>query len=275
MENVKHIISLGAGVQSSTLALMAAAGEIGPMPDAAVFADTMAEPASVYTWLDWIETQLPFPVFRVSAGDLAADTLLMRTTADGRKYSRTNIPFFVKNSKGKLGKIKFRSCTRDFKIRPIMKFQRRFANIKRGQKAVGVVSWIGISTDEASRMKDSREPWVLNRYPLIEIGMSRNDCLQWFRDKSFPQPPRSACVFCPYHNNDEWRRLRDTEPAEFAKAIEFEKQLQKNKETTSNFASTPFLHRDLVTIDKVDLATPAERGQPNLFQNECEGICGV
>lgn len=67
MDRVKHIISLGAGVQSSTMALMAAAGEITPMPDCAIFADTQAEPKSVYKWLDWLEGQLPFPVIRVVA----------------------------------------------------------------------------------------------------------------------------------------------------------------------------------------------------------------
>ncbi|MBF9664240.1 hypothetical protein IAI33_11380, partial [Streptococcus pseudopneumoniae] len=45
------ILSLGAGVQSSTLALMAAAGEITPMPDIAIFADTGWESAVVYKWL--------------------------------------------------------------------------------------------------------------------------------------------------------------------------------------------------------------------------------
>lgn len=65
---MKHIISLGAGVQSSTLALMAVHGEITPMPDAAIFADTQAEPQSVYKWLDWLEMQLPFPVHRVTKG---------------------------------------------------------------------------------------------------------------------------------------------------------------------------------------------------------------
>ena len=65
---MKHIISLGAGVQSSTMALMAAKGEITPMPDAAIFADTGWEPKYVYDWLDWLETQLPFPVHRVSGG---------------------------------------------------------------------------------------------------------------------------------------------------------------------------------------------------------------
>ena len=43
-EGVKNIISLGAGVQSTTMALMAACGELLPMPDAAVFADTQDEP---------------------------------------------------------------------------------------------------------------------------------------------------------------------------------------------------------------------------------------
>jgi len=50
---MKHFLSLGAGVQSSTMALMAAKGQIGPMPDAAIFADTQWEPRHVYTWLNW------------------------------------------------------------------------------------------------------------------------------------------------------------------------------------------------------------------------------
>lgn len=66
---MKRILSLGAGVQSSTLALMAAHGEI-ERPDCAIFADTQAEPESVYRWLDWLETQLPFPVLRVTKGEM-------------------------------------------------------------------------------------------------------------------------------------------------------------------------------------------------------------
>ena len=58
------ILSLGAGVQSSTLALMAAAGEITPMPDIAIFADTGWESAVVYKWLAFLESVLPFPVTR-------------------------------------------------------------------------------------------------------------------------------------------------------------------------------------------------------------------
>jgi 3'-phosphoadenosine 5'-phosphosulfate sulfotransferase (PAPS reductase)/FAD synthetase len=70
-----HVISLGAGVQSSTMALMAARGLIKPMPDCAIFADTGAEPEAVYRHLDWLEDQLPFPVHRVSAGNLADEIM--------------------------------------------------------------------------------------------------------------------------------------------------------------------------------------------------------
>lgn len=64
------------------MALMAAHGKITPMPHAAIFADTQAEPESVYRWLDWLEKQLPFPVHRVTAGSLFKDTLRIRERKD-------------------------------------------------------------------------------------------------------------------------------------------------------------------------------------------------
>ena len=50
-----RVISLGAGVQSTALALIAAHGEIGPMPDCAIFADTQWEPQIIYDHLNWLE----------------------------------------------------------------------------------------------------------------------------------------------------------------------------------------------------------------------------
>ena len=63
------VLSLGAGVQSTTVALMAAVGEIKPMPDCAIFADTRWEPKAVYDHLDRLTAALPFPVHVVSAGN--------------------------------------------------------------------------------------------------------------------------------------------------------------------------------------------------------------
>lgn len=301
-----HIISLGGGVQSSMTSLAAGIGEITPMPAGAIFADTKGEPQSVYKWLDWLEIQLPFPVYRVSAGSLAAASLRMHVTSDGRAYSQTNIPFFTRNDDGSQGKIKFRGCTRDFKLNQIHKKQREIISAqlpewrrkhKAALKALRearkekrpqprdaweecqldalLISWIGISLDEATRMKPSREPWISHRWPLIEKGISRADCLRWMEEHGYPKPPRSACIYCPFHNNNEWRRLKNEEPRDFARAARFEKQLQATKARSSNFKTTPFLHRSLVQLARVDLSTAEERGQINFFENECEGVCGV
>jgi len=101
MSDSIHILSLGAGVQSSTLALMAAVGEVTPMPKAAIFADTQAEPASVYKWLDWLEGRLPFPVRRVTKGSLEEMALSVRTSATGKRYTKHGVPAFLLDARGK------------------------------------------------------------------------------------------------------------------------------------------------------------------------------
>jgi len=273
-----HIISLGAGVQSSCMALMAAKGEITPMPTAAIFADTQAEPKSVYDWLDWLETQLPFPVYRVTAGSLTERITTTRTNRKtGNKYYSNMIPAFVRNQDGSKG-IVGRSCTTDFKMIPILRKQRELGKIKRGQKTVGVISWIGISLDEVRRMKPSRDKWAQNRWPLIDLRMNRHDCLNWMTRNGYPQPPRSACVYCPFHSDAEWRRLRDEEPEEFAKAAEVERGIQAAHmaiKTAGKMQGVAFLHESLVPIDQADFSTDTDHGQQVLFNNECEGMCGV
>ena len=116
-----NVISLGAGVQSTVMALMAARGEL-PMPDCAIFADTQFEPSAVYTHLDWLETQLPFPVHRVTAGNIKTDTISGFNTT-GQKFSV--IPFFTKSGMGR------RQCTREYKIAPI---RRKISELLVGKK---------------------------------------------------------------------------------------------------------------------------------------------
>ena len=280
-----HILSLGAGVQSSTLALMAAHGEVTGYPHltAAVFADTQDEPQSVYKWLDWLEAEIqrcphPFPVHRVTKGRLSKEAVKMRTTKDGRDYTRTVVPFFTVQPDGSTGKVMGRFCTVDYKVKPVLSHVRQIAGIKRGQKEVGVVQWIGISLDEIQRMKESREPWAKNAWPLIDMRMKRSDCKEWMKRKGYPEPPRSSCVYCPFHNNDEWRRLKTEEPEEFQKAVEFERRLQGSKESVDDIAGTPFLHRSMKPLDEIDFRNDIDRGQGVLdfgFNNECEGMCGV
>ncbi len=270
-----HIISLGAGVQSSTMALMAAHGEITPMPKCAIFADTQDEPKSVYTWLDWLEKQLPFPVHRVTAGKLSDDALRVHARKDGTGYWTKNlIPAFVKNLNGSRG-ITQRQCTYEYKVKVLLKNVRKLAPIKRGQTFVGVIQWIGISLNEVHRMKPSSVQWSEHRWPLIEKRVSRHDCLLWMKDNGYPEPPRSACAYCPYHSDNEWRRLKEYEPESFAMAVKFERDYQSARAQAERAGGIPFLHDSLVPLDQVDFSTDEDHGQQVMFGNECSGMCGV
>ncbi len=253
------MLSLGAGVQSSTLALMCAAGEI-EAPEIAVFADTQDEPDAVYVWLDWLEKQLPFPIRRVSQGKLSATALQVRTSAAGNRYMKPMIPVYTKDANGKRGMVG-RQCTLDYKVAPIMRA------IKHERKGRDVIQYLGISFDELERMKPSREPWMRNEYPLVEMRMSRQHCLDWMLAHGYPKPPRSACIYCPFHNNTEWKRLT---PSEFERAAEFEKQYQAAFAQTT-LDGVPYLHADRVPLADVDLS--GERQSD--FINDCEGMCGV
>lgn len=114
-----HILSLGAGIQSSTMALMAAAGEITPMPKCAIFADTQAEPKSVYTWLDWLENQLPFPVHRVTFGSLLEKSLIVHKSKSGSFYTKHSPPAYITD--GQSDGMLMRQCTANSKIAIIIR----------------------------------------------------------------------------------------------------------------------------------------------------------
>jgi len=272
-----NVLNLGAGVQSSCLALMAAKGEITPMPDFAVFADTQAEPQSVYDWLDWLEKQLPFPVYRVTKGDLTGDSLRVHIAKAGHERVQRIIPAFGLLKDGTKTAAIGRSCTADYKVQAIVREIRNRCGIKRGQKEISVTQWIGISWDELQRAKKASHEFTQHRWPLIEVKMRRHDCLNWMRQNGYPEPPRSACVYCPFHSDTEWRRLRDEEPHEFQRAIEFDKQIREvHKNHNKMLNMEVYLHNSCKPLDEIDFDSDEDKGQQVWdFQAECEGMCGV
>jgi hypothetical protein len=246
-----RVLSLGAGVQSSTLALMIAAGEL-PMIECAIFADTQSEPRKVYAWLDWLEQQLPFPVHRVTAGNLQADIL-----ADLKPEVRYLLPTYTNG--GGLGK---RQCTRHYKLRPI---RRKVRELAKGRM---VEQLIGISLDEALRMKPSGVAYIRNAYPLVEARLTRGHCIEWLWNKFQRRAPKSACKFCPFHDEDAWQQLDADEQEESFQLDEFV------RDRGADPGVQQFLHPARIPLRKVDLRTPTQRGQRD-FINECEGMCGV
>jgi hypothetical protein len=130
MTNNLRILSLGAGVQSSALALMIEKGEV-PMVDAAIFADVKGEPKAVYEWLAYLKTQITkFPIHVVTWRNLKQDIL---DAAKG-EYKAFPAPFFTKNVEtGKKGMLR-RQCTADYKIKPVVQKIRDLLSLEKGEK---------------------------------------------------------------------------------------------------------------------------------------------
>ena len=265
-----NILSLGAGVQSTTMALMAEHGEIKPMPDCAIFADTGAEPQHVYDQLEKIRSQVSYPVHTVMK-----DEGLERAIIDGLKGGKekrfAGAPFFVESDKG--GGMLRRQCTNEYKIQPIQQKVRKLLGLKRrqhGPKEVWVSMWIGISMDEMIRMKPNPVNYILNRWPLVEIQMYRYDCVKWMREHGYDEPQKSACYFCPYSDNSTWQNMMDHDPKSFDKAVKMDKLI---REGTASTTGKLYLHRSMKPLE--DCEFDPDRDQFDMFDNECEGMCGL
>lgn len=270
-----RIISHGGGTQTIALCLMAARGDIGPMPDAAIFADTGWEPREVYEWLDRIRGMLPFPVYVARrSGPNLGDYQLENVNLPPEK--RPAVPFYTRNPDGMLPK----QCNSDWKKRVVRREAKRLLRDRLGLDererfpADAVVEqWIGISTDEKERTRISDDRVIQNRYPLIELNMDRGACIEWGRVRQYPRLPRSSCIFCPFRRNDEWRHLRDHEADSFERACKFDDAIRVPH---IGFEGTAYVHRSRVPLREADLSTAEDEGQGLLgFIEECSGSCGT
>ena len=273
-DKTHKFLSLGAGVQSSTIFLMCCYGELEPI-DAAVFADTMWEPKVVYKWLDFLISEgnkHGIKIHKVQSGNIRDDALISQVRGIKSKGQRKwmAMPLFTDNPDGSVGMIR-RQCTSEYKIRPLEKKFRLLAGYKKYQRIPpgSIEVWKGISMDEANRASISDKKWITFYYPLIEKRMRRSDCRYWFTKRGLPQPPRSACLGCTYHSNREWRKIRDESPDEWRDVVAFDKAIRK----CGGKRSDVFLHHDRIPLDEVNL--DRDSSQLSLFSDECMGVCGV
>lgn len=266
----QRVLSLGAGVQSSTLALMAARGDL-PRVDYAVFADTGWEPQAVYDWLAWLETQLPFEVVRVKRDGLDLGELALAVARGDRPREGSSIPpWYVLGENGKQ-QLPLQ-CSKEFKTRVITAEVRRRLGLEPGRAWRGdpvVEMWIGMSTDELERLKDHEQAAIQNRWPLIEARMNRTDCLIWMEQRQYPQPPKSSCVFCPLRDNAAWLRMKAEAMADYERACLFDEAIRPG---FAGMEGEAFVHRRAIPLRQI---TADDRDQGDLFRGECEGMCGV
>jgi hypothetical protein len=160
-----------------------------------------------------------------------------------------------------------RSCTADFKIRVIGRRLRELGATKENPARVG----LGISVDEIARAKPGIDPkaeYQYREYPLLDLEMTRADCLRVVADAGLPPPPKSACWFCPFHRPLVWREMKRDEPELFDRAVELERVLNERRDT---------LGRDHVYLTRfgkpLDEAISPDGDQLSLLGNEDEDGC--
>lgn len=277
------VLSLGAGVQSTTLLLLSIHG-ILPKLDYAIFADTGWESEDVYNHLTWLEeksAEVGIKVLRVDNGDLRQD-VIDGVVNETKTFS--GLPLYLKRTgpeekKTGMGK---RQCTSTYKIQPIEDSLRSvILGLKPHSKApkhICIEQWIGISADEAHRAKPSPHRWKVHSFPFLgieseyfEVPWSREDCISWLQEQ-YPDKyiPRSSCLGCPFHSNSEWLRIKAS-PAEWADVVEFDKLIRRSgwgDESTTE----QYLHSSLKPLDEVKFE---EEKDVDRWGNECEGMCGV
>ena len=120
--------------------------------------------------------------------------------------------------------------------------------------------------------------WSLPRFPLFELEMTRRGCLTYLAEVAPERVvPRSACVFCPYHTDAEWRRLRDTDPDGWARALEIDDAMRNGALCAQGLDSAMYLHASRRPLREAPIDTPESRGEQYTFgfAQECEGMCGV
>lgn len=222
------VYSTGNGVQSTAMLALVATGDLPKAPF--VFANVGADSEHPATLAYLEQHARPFAeanqielvtVERVPrrgrfAGEV--ETLWSRLMHPDSR----SLPIPVRMSNGAPGT---RSCTADFKIRPIGQWMRETLGATAEDPAYVA---LGISVDEIERAVpgvDPRASYQHRVYPLLDLGLRRSDCRGVIEAAGLPVPPKSACFFCPFHDAEAWARLHRETPQLFDRACHLEETL--------------------------------------------------
>ncbi|WP_407916062.1 hypothetical protein [Kitasatospora sp. NE20-6] len=250
--------------------LLSALGEL-PLLDFAIFADTGWEPKKVYAHLDRVEREIAkpagIPILRVASGNIRSDAL-------DPAHRFASMPLYILNQDGSPGMTR-RQCTGEYKIKPIKRQVRKILGYPypaRIPVEVFAEQWIGISTDEFHRAKDADVRYTRNRFPLIELGLSRGDCLALLAEHGLESTPKSSCLGCPFHGNAQWRAIRDGDGEEWADVVDFDAQIRAGN-ARANADGRPllgqaYLHRSRVPLDRAPIDRLTRREQLSLQEQQ-------
>lgn len=105
--------------------------------------------------------------------------------------------------------------------------------------------------EDVLRQKES----AVGKYPLMEWGWSRKDCIQAIRDAGLPLPGKSSCFFCPSMKRWEIRTLYHRYPDLLRRALAIEDAAMPNLTSVRGLGRN-WAWRDFICADENQLAIP-------------------
>ncbi len=208
------VVAYGVGVDST--AMLVGLAERGERPDLILFADTGDEKPETYAYLPTINAWLDsvgFPLVTVvknarpRSGDKSlSDSCLRLGTLPALAYGRHQCSLVWK---------------RDPQHRFIKQWAPAIESWARGEKVTTCIGYDAGPRDSCRQYKaeGKESPGFTNRFPLIEWGWDRDECVGQIRAAGLPVPVKSACFHCPASKKHEIIWLRENQPAQFQKAL--------------------------------------------------------
>jgi len=251
-----EVLSYGGGVQSTCIILMAIDGKIEP-PDLIVFADTGSEMPETYATVEAI---------KVLAAAAEIEFVTVENEFKGGKHPGT-FPLHEWYLKyGRLPMVGQPRCTYNFKIYPCRREIKKRCDLSAPKPWAN--AWLGITTDEAHRAREAEIKWCSNSFPLLDLNMSRQDCINYI-SKHYPDlaVQKSGCFCCPYQSAKKWIKLKVEQPGLFSIARDMEKAAAANGVKRGLWGA-----RSIIAFDHDTRLTDFgfEVGQPLYEDFECD-----
>jgi hypothetical protein len=221
----KHVISFGAGLNSSAL-IPYLLFDKNQKIDLVVFADTGNENDYTYETVnyfkDWCKNHdTDFVIAKSKLANNLYDYCYDKNVTPSR---------FTRN------------CTKNFKITPIRKAIKEKFNIKNTRKKpFHIKMYIAITSDESHRVRDSDISYIENIYPFVDDKINREGCKTILEKYELPIPKKSGCWFCPFHKQKEWTEMLQNRPDLFEKSIKLETNSKYYPKDTSLLSHIPLV----------------------------------
>ena len=196
-----HIINLGLGVNSTAILALIKLNKLKLSNPICVFADVGAEKKETYEYLEFLKKVSPLPINIVKSDEKAGSLL------DYCKKNEILPQRFM------------RWCTDRWKRKPLEVFRKSI--VKKGDEDFKIV--IGIAEDEKKRARR----WMNDKnasFPLIDLQMTRQDCINVIKEVGWKVPVKSGCWFCPFAPLDEFVALKKNNRKQYEELCEMERK---------------------------------------------------